>query len=119
MVTKILIATPSVSTSATRNCQAYLRLSHRAQALDVLLPLVQDKAEQGGGGPPAGLVPQMSDEDHKLLDRLECRRVKLKRRISDMANRSFGSIFRYDVRNPWFGVSWCCLSIPPIPPFYL
>ena len=78
------------------NYQAYLRLSYRAQALDVLLPLIQDKAEQGEGGPPAGLVPQMSDEDHELLDHLEKRRVKLKRRISDMANRSFGSIFRYD-----------------------
>lgn len=77
--------------------QAYLGLSHRAQALDVLLPLIQDVAEQGGGegGLPVGLVPKISEEDHQLLDTLERRRVRLKRRISDMANKNFGSIFRY------------------------
>eukprot|EP00904_Undaria_pinnatifida_P001496 jgi/Undpi1/11347/HiC_scaffold_30.g13644.m1 len=75
---------------------AYLGLSHRAQALDVLLPLIQDVAEQGGGegGLPVGLVPKISEEDHQLLDTLERRRVRLKRRISDMANKNFGSIFR-------------------------
>lgn len=39
----------------------------------------------------------MVEEDHALLDALERKRARLKRRISDMANRNFGSIFRCGV----------------------
>lgn len=67
----------------------YRRLSHQAQALEVLLPLVQEAAELSDGE-----RLHMVEEDHALLDALERKRARLKRRISDMANRNFGSIFR-------------------------
>ncbi|CAN0222464.1 unnamed protein product, partial [Hapterophycus canaliculatus] len=63
----------------------YHQLSRMAQALDVLLPLVQDVAEMHGG---------RGEGDHALLDRLEKRKGLVKRSISDMTSRSFGSIFR-------------------------
>ncbi|CAM9285200.1 unnamed protein product [Scytosiphon promiscuus] len=78
----------------------YHQLSRMAQALDVLLPLVQDVAEMHGSRgdmgamPTIGVVPEMRDEDHALLDRLEKRKALVKRSISDMTSRSFGSIFR-------------------------
>lgn len=81
--------------------QRYHQLSRMAQALDMLLPLVQDVAEmQGGRGDGSdigafGVVPEMGHEDHALLDRLEKRKALVKRSISDMTSRSFGSIFRY------------------------
>lgn len=78
--------------------QRYHQLSRMAQALDVLLPLVQDVAEMHGSGGSGisyiGVVPEMGDEDHALLDRLERRKALVKRSISDMTSRSFGSIFR-------------------------
>ena len=75
--------------------QKYHRLSQRALALEVLLPLVQDVAEmQGSKDLEMGAVPEMREEDHSLLDRLEKRRALVKRSISDMTSQSFGSIFR-------------------------
>lgn len=73
--------------------QEYRRLSHQAQALEVLLQLVQEVAERGGGG--VGTSPHMGKEDLALLDKLERTKARAKRRISDMANPNFGSIFRY------------------------
>lgn len=67
-------------------------LAHREQALEVLLPLVQAAAEMAR--PSNGFTPQMGDEDHELLDTLERSRARTKRKISDMANPYFGSIFR-------------------------
>ena len=75
--------------------QKYHQLSQRALALEVLLPLVQDVAEmQGSKGLEIGAVPEMKEEDHSLLDRLEKRKALVKRSISDMTSPSFGSIFR-------------------------
>lgn len=79
----------------------YHQLSKRALALEMLLPLVQDVAEMHGGQAKSDhvaamstAVPEMGDEDHALLDQLERRRALVKRSISDMTSRSFGSIFR-------------------------
>ncbi|CAN0133265.1 unnamed protein product [Ectocarpus fasciculatus] len=80
----------------------YHQLSKRALALEMLLPLVQDVAEMHGGqangldhaAAMSTAVPEMGDEDHALLDQLERRRALVKRSISDMTSRSFGSIFR-------------------------
>lgn len=55
--------------------------------------MVQDVAEMQGGL-EIGAVPEMREEDHSLLDRLEKRKALVKRSISDMTSPSFGSIFR-------------------------
>lgn len=60
--------------------------------MEVLLPHVQMVAEQTGSFD--GLTPQMTDEDHDLLDNLQRSKARLRRRLCDMANRNFGSIFR-------------------------
>lgn len=70
------------------HAQEYRQLAHQAQALEVLLPLVQEAAELSEGR------LHMVEEDHALLDALELAKWRLKRRISDMANENFGSIFR-------------------------
>lgn len=96
-----LVYSPRIRLLAAR--QRYHQLSRMAQALDVLLPLVQDVAEMQGGGDcddgilPVGVVPEMGEEDHALLDRLEKRRALVKRSISDVTSRSFGSVFRYSI----------------------
>lgn len=79
-------------------------MSHQAQALEVLLPLVQEAAELSEGG-----RLHMVKEDHALLDALELAKWRLKRRISDMANKNFGSIFRYNIFKSFDGV--CFFSV--------
>lgn len=83
----------SVSVFPILALQEYRKLAHQAQALEVLLPLVQEEAERGNGR--LGTSPHMGDEDHALLDKLEKTKARAKRRLSDMANPNFGSIFRY------------------------
>lgn len=56
------------------------------------MPLVQEVAEQGNLGNFGAM--HLVKEDHDLLDKLDKTRARIKRQISDMANRNFGSIFR-------------------------
>lgn len=101
----------------TKTTQKYHQLSQRALALEVLLPLVQDVAEvQGSKGLEIGAVPEMSEEDHSLLDRLEKRKALVKRIISDMTSPSFGSIFRYRCFQDFFCV--CLLFVVVFSSFF-